>query len=148
MNEARAPRSARARRETLLALRFGAVGVLNSAFHAVVVLAIGGLLSGAPGFVVILTAWLVSIPVGYLTQATLVWRAALSWAGLARLAVSQVPSIGVSTGLSAIAGLLGWELFWQEVVALVSGAVTSYVLQRYWVFRRRDHTGHNPANRN
>ena len=125
-------------REFWLLVRFGLVGVLNSAVHALFVLVLGLGASVLPGFLVILIAWFLSIPIGYLTQARLVWRARLSWKGLARLAASQVPSILVSTSLSAVAGAAGLPLFWQEAIALVSGAVVSYVLQRFWVFRDRE----------
>lgn len=124
--------------EFWLLVRFVLVGALNSAFHAIVVLALSVIAPSLPGFGIILVAWFCAIPVGYLSQAKLVWHARLSWSGLARLALSQVPSIVVSTGLSAIAGAIGLALFWQEVIALVSGAAVSYVLQRYWVFRDRN----------
>lgn len=125
----------RALREITLTARFLAVGALNSAVHAGLVLLLGLLLARRDGWIAILIAWGLSLPVGYLTQALLVWKRPLSWGGFARLCVSQVPSIAFSTGCGAIVGSLGMSLIVQEGVALVTGAIVSFVLQRFWVFR-------------
>lgn len=124
--------------EFWLLVRFVFVGGLNSGLHALIVLlvSIGG--PRLPGFAIILIAWFVSIPFGYASQAKLVWHARLTWRGLARLTASQLPSIATSTILSGIAGAIGLSLFWQEAIALVSGTILSYILQRLWVFGDRE----------
>jgi len=116
-------------------LRFGLVGGGNSLLHAGVVLGLGAMAGGTPGWFLVLVGWVICIPIGYVTQARLVWRRPLTWTGLIKISISQVPSATVSTALAGVGGALGFPLIAQEGMALVSGAVISYVLQRFWVFR-------------
>jgi putative flippase GtrA len=116
-------------------VRFGLVGGGNSLLHAAVVLGLGALTGGHTGWVLVLVGWIVCIPIGYVTQARLVWRRPLAWSGLAKISISQVPSATISTAAAAVGGSLGFPLVAQEAMALVTGAVISYVLQRFWVFR-------------
>ena len=127
--------------EFWLLIRFVFVGTLNSGLHALIVFLVSLAAPNLPGFTIILIAWFVGMPFGYASQAKLVWHARLSWRGLARLTISQLPSIGVSTTLGGVAGAIGLPLFWQEVIALASGAILSYVLQRFWVFDDREGKG-------
>lgn len=116
-------------------LRFAVVGGLNSLLHAVVVLGLGALPGHVDGWVLVLVGWVICIPIGYVTQATFVWRRRLSWTGLSKISISQVPSAALSTAIAAVGGALGFPLIVQEAMALVTGAALSYVLQRWWVFR-------------
>lgn len=116
-------------------VRFGLVGGGNSLLHAVVVLGLGAAGHDAPGWLLVAVGWIICIPIGYVTQATLVWRRPLSWSGLLKISISQVPSAVISTGAAALGGALGASLLVQEASALVVGAAISYVLQRFWVFR-------------
>ena len=118
-------------------VRFGFVGALNSLIHAAVVLALAAALPAWHGFVLVLIGWVVCVPIGYVTQAKLVWHARLSVSGLTKISLSQIPSATVSTLLAALGGALGFPIIVQEGMALVAGAVISYVLQRFWVFRVR-----------
>jgi len=116
-------------------VRFAIVGGFNSLLHAGVVLGLGALPGHVAGWALVLVGWVVCIPVGYVTQATFVWHRPLSWAGLAKISISQVPSATLSTAIAAVGGALGFPLIVQEAMALVVGAGVSYVLQRWWVFR-------------
>ncbi|EKT4485181.1 GtrA family protein [Pseudomonas putida] len=114
-------------------IRFGLVGVTNTAVHAGIVVALMELLA-PPAFVANGVAFMFANVMSYILNSRFTFRTPASFLGYRRFLLVSLVSLGLTLAITSLVEYLGWHYAFGLLMVIFVVPVLNYMVMKLWAF--------------
>ncbi|KHL76128.1 membrane protein [Pseudomonas putida] len=114
-------------------IRFGLVGVTNTAVHAGIVVALMELFA-PPAFIANGIAFMFANVMSYVLNSRFTFRTATSLLGYRRFLLVSLVSLGLTLAITSVVEYLGWHYALGLLMVIFVVPVLNYLVMKLWAF--------------